>query len=169
MEFAPKVHVVTVRPRFIWGLGDTVVMRHLVEQATSALGFAWIGGAEYLTSTANISNVIHGMVLASESGTSGAAYFISDGEDLTVKEMFTQLFSTQGVDASNFMYLPYPIARFIAWTGLVPDVSAQTMALMAQQVTVRCTRAHADLNYSPIVTVQQGMDELRVAFDAASQ
>lgn len=160
-EYSDKVHVVTVRPRFIWGVGDTVVMAHLCKQARSALGFAWIGGAEYMTSTANISNVIHGMLLASEKGESGAAYFIKDSEDLSVKDMFSQLFATQGIDASTFFNLPFPVAKVLAWTGLIPDVSAQTMALMAQQVTVRCPRAETDLGYTPIVSVKEGMNELR--------
>ena len=116
-----------------------------------------------MTSTANISNVIHGMLLASEKGRSGMSYYLCDGEDLTVKDMFSQLFATQGIDASAFMCLPFALARFVAWTRLVHDVSAQTMALMGQQVTVRCTQAQADLGYTPIVSLKEGMEELQNA------
>jgi nucleoside-diphosphate-sugar epimerase len=164
-SFASQIHVVTVRPRFIWGAGDTVVMKHLVEQAKSLTGFAWIGGAEFMTSTANISNVIHGILLASEKGVSGHSYFLTDEEDLTLKEMFTKLFSTQRIDSSSFPSLPILLAKALAWTGLIPDVNATSMALLAQQVTVKCPKAKEDLGYSPIVSMDQGMEELRVGFD----
>lgn len=168
-EFATELHVVTVRPRFIWGLGDTVVMTHLVEQAQSLMGFAWIGGAEFMTSTANISNVVHGIVLASERGVSGHSYFLTDEEELTLKEMFTKLYSTQRIDATSFPSLPIFLAQALAWTGLISDLSATSMALLAQHVTVKCPLAKKDLGYSPIVSMAQGMDELREDYEQSKQ
>src|SRR3712207_8367164 len=40
---APGIEVVVVRPRFVWGRGDTTLLPVLVEQVRAG-GFAWVGG-----------------------------------------------------------------------------------------------------------------------------
>ena len=42
-----------VRPRFIWGRGDTSVFPKIAE-AVKAGKFRWIGGGRYLTSTCHV-------------------------------------------------------------------------------------------------------------------
>lgn len=162
-EYSNACGIVIVRPRLIWGIGDTVVLPKMVKQATSLLGFPWIGGAECPTSIANISNMIHGTILAGQFGTSGQAYFITDDEDRTYKEFFTHQLESQGIDCSGFFSLPLFAARLLAWTQLFPDLSPATLALLGQQVTVKCTRAKKELGYAPIVSFAEGMEELRLA------
>jgi nucleoside-diphosphate-sugar epimerase len=165
-EYFPKLDIVIIRPRFIWGYGDTVVLKALIEATKSSFGFSWLGGAECKTSTANISNVVHSMLIASYRGRPGNSYFITDCEDLTFKEMFSRLFETQSIDATQFGNTPMPLARLVAWTGLVPALNATTLALMGQEVTVNCEKARAELEYAPIINISDGMSELREAFAA---
>jgi nucleoside-diphosphate-sugar epimerase len=166
LEYSSACDVVIVRPRLIWGIGDSVVLPKMVEQAKSILGFPWISGAEFLTSTANISNVIHGMLLASEHGRSGEAYFITDDEDRTVKEFFTLLLESQGIDCSWFFAMPLIGARFLAWSCLFPDLSPATLALLGQEITVSCTKAKRELGFAPIVSLAEGMEEIKLPSSA---
>jgi nucleoside-diphosphate-sugar epimerase len=57
------LEAVIVRPRFIWGKGDTVLLPRLVKMVAEGK-FAWIGGGRFLSSTAHVRNVCHGLILA---------------------------------------------------------------------------------------------------------
>src|SRR4051794_29567219 len=65
---------VVLRPRFVWGPGDTTLlptMKSMVEAGK----FAWVGGGHNKTNTSHIDNVVEGLVLAAGRGRSGEAYF----------------------------------------------------------------------------------------------
>ncbi len=48
-----ELETVAIRPRFIWGKGDTSVLPELVEAVRKGR-FAWIDGGHYLTSTCHV-------------------------------------------------------------------------------------------------------------------
>src|SRR4029079_7651229 len=52
-----------VRPRFVWGKGDTTLLPSMVEMVRAGR-FAWIGGGHHLTSTTHADNAVEGLVLA---------------------------------------------------------------------------------------------------------
>src|SRR4051812_7262702 len=62
---------VVVRPRFVWGPGDTTVLPSLVAAVESGQ-FRWIGGGRHRTSTTHVDNAVEGMWLAAERGGAGA-------------------------------------------------------------------------------------------------
>src|SRR6185312_15334837 len=47
---------VVVRPRFVWGVGDTTLLPAMVEM-TKAGRFAWVNGGRHRTSTTHVDNV----------------------------------------------------------------------------------------------------------------
>ena len=58
---------VALRPRFVWGKGDTTLLPEMV--ATVEAGkFAWVGGGRNVTDTAHVDNVVEGLVLAAAQG-----------------------------------------------------------------------------------------------------
>jgi nucleoside-diphosphate-sugar epimerase len=61
---------VVVRPRFVWGRGDTTLLPTMVELARSGR-FARIGGGRHRTSTTHVDNAVEGLVLGASSGTPG--------------------------------------------------------------------------------------------------
>lgn len=75
------METLVVRPRFVWGPGDTTLLPAIVELIRAGK-FAWVGGGGHLTSTAHVDNVVEGLVLAAEKGRGGEAYFITDGDPL---------------------------------------------------------------------------------------
>src|ERR1700680_4041588 len=48
---------VVVRPRFVWGVGDTTLLPVMVEMVRGGR-FAWIGGGRHRTSTTHVENVV---------------------------------------------------------------------------------------------------------------
>ena len=50
---------VVVRPRFVWGAGDTTVLPTIVELVRSGR-FSWIGGGMHRTSITHIDNTVAG-------------------------------------------------------------------------------------------------------------
>ncbi|MFI5037359.1 MAG: NAD-dependent epimerase/dehydratase family protein, partial [Solirubrobacterales bacterium] len=87
---------VVVRPRFVWGRGDTTLLPVMVEMARSGR-FAWIGGGHHRTSTTHVDNTIEGLVLGATRGRPGNVYFVTDGEPVVFREFVSDLLATQGV------------------------------------------------------------------------
>ena len=56
---------VVLRPRFVWGAGDTNLLPAILQLIESGR-FAWIGGGRQLTDTTHVDNTVHGIRLAAE-------------------------------------------------------------------------------------------------------
>jgi nucleoside-diphosphate-sugar epimerase len=160
---------VVVRPRFVWGPGDTTLLPAIVE-TVKAGRFAWIGGGRHLTSTAYIDNVVEGLVLGGERGRPGEAYFVTDGEPVEFRELITRMLETQGVEAPS-RGLPLPLARAMAagsemaWRVLHrdgdPPLTRAAVWLSAVEITIDIAKARSELGYEPVVSVDEGLERLR--------
>src|SRR4051795_7541530 len=64
------LETVVVRPRFVWGKGDSTLLPEIVAMVKAGK-FAWIGGGGQLTATTHIDNTVEGLVLAAERGKPG--------------------------------------------------------------------------------------------------
>src|SRR5213593_692648 len=79
------LETVVVRPRLVWGVGDTTILPALVEAARSGR-LRWIAGGRHLTSTTHVDNAVHGLLLGAERGAPGGVYFVTDGEPVVFRE-----------------------------------------------------------------------------------
>jgi nucleoside-diphosphate-sugar epimerase len=173
---ADGFETVVVRPRLVWGDGDTTILPNLVK-AIEAGRFAWIGGGRHLTSTTHVDNAIEGLVLGAEKGQPGGVYFVTDGDPVVFREFITELVATQGVEAPD-RNMPRGPARIAAaateaiWTGLrlksTPPVTRLAYWLSALETTIDISHARAELGYRPLRTIPDGMDELRAAARAGT-
>jgi nucleoside-diphosphate-sugar epimerase len=155
---------VIVRPRFIWGAGDTSLIPKIVALVKRGR-FAWIGGGHHLTSTCHIDNVVEGTLLAAERGAPGAIYFLTDGPPVEFRAFLTDLLGAYGADPGN-RSIPLWLARTIAAaTGWMkhPPVTRTAVALIGQEVTVVDAKARRDLGYTSHVSRERGLAELRSA------
>ncbi len=160
---------VVVRPRLVWGLGDTTILPGL-STAVRAGRFRWIGGGRHLTSTTHVDNVVEGLVLGAERGRAGAVYFVTDGEPTLFRDFVTDLLATQGIEAPN-ADLPPAIARVLAagaeaaWRALplggTPPITRISYWLSALECTIDISLAREELGYEPVRTRGEGMAELR--------
>ena len=163
---------VVVRPRFVWGTGDATVLPTLVDAVESGR-FAFIGGGAHRTSTTHVDNAIEGMVLAADKGRPGAAYFVTDGEPIVFRDWIAKLLATRGIEAPG-RSIPRPVAAAVAAAGetawrVLPLKGAPPLTRMTYWVTgLECTlddsAARRDLGYAPVITREQGLEQLREEF-----
>ncbi len=159
---------VVVRPRLVWGVGDTTILPAIAEAVRKGR-FAWIGGGSHLTSTTHVDNVVEGLVLGATQGASGGVYFVTDGKPVQFRGFVTRLLQTQGLEVPN-RNLPAPVARGIARAGETawrflplpgqPPITRLAVWLSALETTIDISRARSELGYEPIKTIDQGMAEL---------
>lgn len=163
------LETVVLRPRFVWGAGDTTVLPELVA-AVRAGRFAWIGGGRHTTDTTHVDNTVEGLRLAAERGRPGEAYFVTDGEPVVFRDFVRQLLETQSVDAPT-RSLPYGPARALTaageslWRGLrlkgAPPLDYMSLWLSALECTIDISKARTELGYAPVRTHAEGLVELR--------
>jgi len=159
---------VVVRPRFIWGKGDTSLLGQFVD-AVKVGRFAWMNGGRYLTSTCHVDNVVEGALLAAERGSPGAIYFLTDGEPVEFREFITALLATQGVDPGTRnvpVWLAKTIAAATSWMA-VPPITKTAIAVIGHEVTVDDSKARRELGYVGKVTREAGLAEMRATGSAA--
>jgi nucleoside-diphosphate-sugar epimerase len=163
------LETVVVRPRFVWGAGDTSLLPQIIEMI-KARKFMWIGGGGQLTATTHIDNTVEGLMLGAERGEPGAAYFVTDGEPVVFREFVSELIRTQGVDPPT-RSVPLPVARAAAaasetaWKALKrsgrPPLTRFAVWVSALECTIDDSRARSELGYREVKTREQGLDEMR--------
>jgi nucleoside-diphosphate-sugar epimerase len=164
----PELATVVVRPRFIWGRGDSVLLPGLVAAMRSGAWF-WFGGGRHRTSTCHVRNVCAGLLLAAERGRGGEIYFLSDGEPQRFRDFVTRMVRTQFVEPPAReapLWFGDLLARVGEWLwqefpiGGEPPLTRTAMNLFFREVTVSDAKARSELGYRPVVTVEQGLAEL---------
>jgi nucleoside-diphosphate-sugar epimerase len=162
---------VVLRPRLVWGPGDTTIVPALKE-AVEKGRFSWIGGGKHRTSTTHVDNVVEGLVLAATRGKPGNAYFVTDGEPVVFREFITELMSTEGVEMPG-RSAPLAMAKPLAgvaegiWRVLgrtsTPPLTRLAVWLSAMECTIDISKARTELAYEPVKSIEEGMAELRAA------
>jgi nucleoside-diphosphate-sugar epimerase len=163
------LETVVVRPRLVWGPGDTTILPGVVE-AVETGRWRWIGGGRHLTSTTHVDNAVEGLVLAARSGRPGGVYFVTDGEPVEFREFFTDLLATRGIEApdraapAGLVRVAAPVLEGI-WRLLrrrrPPPVTRLVYWLSAQECTLDISRAREELGYAPVIDRERGLSELR--------
>lgn len=169
-----SLHTVVVRPRFIWGVGDTSLLPQMVA-AVRGGRFRWVSGGRYLTSTCHIDNMVEGTLLAAERGGKGEAYFLTDGAPVEFRGFISELLSTQGIDPGDAS-VPHAVAAALAasceamarlsgyrWR---PPVTRVSLKLMGEEVTVLDLKARSELGYKGAVQPEQGFRAMRDALES---
>jgi nucleoside-diphosphate-sugar epimerase len=162
------IETVVVRPRFVWGRGDTTLLPELVK-LVNAGRFRWIGGGGHLTDTTNIDNTVEGLWLAATRAPAGGVYFVTDGEPVVFREFVTSWLATQGV-APPAKTVPSAVAEAgaavseKAWRLLrrpgPPPLTRLAVWVSSKECTLEITRARRELGYEPVVTREQGLAAL---------
>jgi nucleoside-diphosphate-sugar epimerase len=161
---------VVVRPRFVWGVGDTTLLPVLVAMVRSGR-FAWIGGGLHRTSITHVENTVEGLVLGATRGRPGNAYFVTDGEPVVFREFVSELLATQGVTAPT-RSIPAWAASALATAGEAawrrlplpgrPPLTRFAYWVSSQECTIRIDKAREQLGYAPVESRADGLAELRL-------
>lgn len=164
-----RLATVVVRPRFVWGRDDSTLLPRFAEAARHGQ-LVWFSGGRYRTSTTHVANVAAGLIAAAERGRAGEIYFVTDGEPVVFREFISAMLATQDV-APPTRSVPLAAVRLAAagmgaWATLrrsaaEPLLSRGALELVAQEMTVSDAKARRELGYRPVVTVEEGLRELR--------
>jgi nucleoside-diphosphate-sugar epimerase len=168
----PKENFTTIvlRPRFIWGPGDTTILPSVLEMSAAGK-WTWIDGGLAMTSTTYIENLVDAILLAREGGKPGEAYFILDDGTRSMKEIIGGMAAANGVTLSD-RTTPGWLVRGIGATlefvwrtfGIKskPAITAHEAMVMSRHCTLKGEKAKRELAYRPSFTVAQGLSAMQV-------
>lgn len=170
----PELATVALRPRLIWGPGDTQILPRLVERARSGR-VRLVGGGGNLVDTTYLDNAAQAHVDALEHLHAGAAcagkpYFISNGEPWPLRKVLNALL--RAADAPEIRKsIPYGAAYAIGavcealWTLLPLRDDPPLTRFLAEQLSTphwySMAPATRDFGYVPRVSMDEGMERLR--------
>jgi hypothetical protein len=159
---------IVVRPRMIWGEGDKTILP-VVSEMAAAGKFAWIDGGRAMTSTTHIDNLVAALDLALTQGRPGETYFVVDGPPLPIRDFLSAYLRTAGVElgeksvpgwlARTLANVVEPLFR-LANSSAPPPITRFTAHIMSRDCTINDAKARAELQYSPIISVEEGLARL---------
>jgi nucleoside-diphosphate-sugar epimerase len=162
---------VVVRPRFVWGRGDTTLLPRMAALARRGR-LRWIGGGSHHTSTTHVDNAVHGLMLAARRGPGGGVWFVTDGSPVVFREFVAELLRTQGVEPPE-EELPVSVARAGVAIGEAlyrrlplkgaPPLTRFGLWWMTLECTLSDRRAREELGYVPVTSRARGLAELRAS------
>ncbi len=170
---------VALRPRLIWGPGDTQLLPRLVERARAGR-LRLVGDGNNRMDTTYIDNAVDAHLAALDAlrvgaACAGRAYFISNGEPTTAREIVNGLLRAAGAPEVNAT-LPYPLAYGIgavmevAWHVLPLGGEPPMTRFLAEQLSTPhwydISAAARDFGYKPQVSIAEGLRRTAAAWAA---
>jgi nucleoside-diphosphate-sugar epimerase len=171
---------VALRPRLIWGPGDNQLLPRLVERAKAGR-LRFVGDGNNVIDTTYIDNAAQAHFdafehLAPGAACAGRAYFISNGEPKTVREVVNGLLRAAGAPEVD-KTLPFGAAYAIgaaceaAWTLLPLRGEPPMTRFLAEQLSTThwydMAPAQRDFGYRPRVSFHDGLTQLKRSFGNA--
>ncbi len=177
---APDFAVVAVRPHLVWGPGDTQLVGRIVERARAGRLPLLDSGAA-LIDTLYVDNAATAMVAALEhatdDGVHGNAYVVTNGEPRPVADLLAGICTASGVRPPQW-HVPAAVARIAGsvveavWRVRPGEDEPPMTRFLAEQLSTAHwfdqRRTRQDLRWTPSVSIDQGLERLRVAAQASS-
>lgn len=161
---APNFETIALRPRFIWGPGDTTLLP-LIEHMAKTGQWSWVGGGANRTSTTHIFSLVHSIELALTQGRGGEAYFILDDGVRTMKEMISGMAAARGINLPD-RSLPVWLADGVGsacefmWRAFSlkgePPLTRFSAMIMSRDAVLKDDKARAEMGYRPVISVEDG-------------
>lgn len=162
---------IILRPRFIWGPGDTTLMP-VIEHMAKTGQWQWIDHGAAKTSTTHIVNLVHAIELSLTKGRGGEAYFILDDGVRTLKDIISGLAAARGVVLPE-KNMPAWIADSVAaiaegaWRTFnlkgQPPVTRFAAMIMSRDSVLIDAKARREMGYAPVISVEDGLKQLSEA------
>lgn len=166
----PAFQTIILRPRFIWGPGDTTLLPTIRHMAKTGQ-WMWIDNGRAQTSTTHIANLVHAIELALSHGGGGQAYFILDDGVRSMKEMIGAIAATQNIalpDRSAPAWMADAIGATceVLWSTLPlkgePPLTRFSAMIMSRDSVLKDDKARAEMGYRPVISVDDGLRALQL-------
>jgi len=165
---APGFETIILRPRFIWGPGDTTLLP-LIEHMAKTGGWMWVNHGRAQTSTTHIANLVHAIELAATQGKGGEAYFILDDGVRSMHEIISGMAAARGVrlpersissGAADFVGAACELAwRTFSLKG-EPPLTRFSAMIMSRDSVLNDAKARREMGYAPVISVAEGLRQL---------
>ncbi|GAA5066720.1 2-alkyl-3-oxoalkanoate reductase [Lysobacter panacisoli] len=167
---------VALRPRLIWGVGDNQLLPRLVERAKAGR-LRFVGDGNNRIDTTYVENAAQAHFdafehLAPGAACAGRAYFISNGEPRTVREIVNGLLEAAGAPQVT-KTIPFGVAYAAGvvceglWHALPLKGEPPMTRFLAEQLSTThwydMTPARNDFGYMPKVSIHEGLTRLKAA------
>jgi nucleoside-diphosphate-sugar epimerase len=161
-----KLQTVILRPRGIFGIGDTSIVPRLIK-ANNTIGLPLTNNGQNQVDMTCVENVAHAIRLAVESKkANGHVYNITNGEPRTFKDITGTLFKEINQKPRYKRLSPnslYVVATVLEHTYRLlhipnePPVTRYTVCTLGYSQTLDISSARKDLGYAPIIGLNTGL------------
>jgi nucleoside-diphosphate-sugar epimerase len=166
--FANGLPTITIRPRALFGPGDTVIFPRLIPRLQSGR-LPILGDGENFVDLTYIENVVDALLLCARSpeNTLGKKYNISNGEPVKIWKLVRRI-----CDELNLPYpkrkISYQTANAVASaleliytfipTSPEPPLTRISVSMLANNTTLDISAAKNELGYGPRVSINEGFE-----------
>jgi nucleoside-diphosphate-sugar epimerase len=172
-----KLATVALRPHLIWGPGDHHLIPRIIARARAG-ALRRIGTRDNLVDSVYIDNAADAHLLAADrlapgSPIAGKVYFITNGEPLPLWDLINRILACADLPPVTRTISP-TLAYAAGWTlemlyGALhrKDEPRMTRFLAKELSTAHwfnITAARRDLDYAPLVSIEEGLRRLRASF-----
>ncbi|MCC6260440.1 MAG: NAD-dependent epimerase/dehydratase family protein [Anaerolineales bacterium] len=167
--FANGLAAITIRPRALFGPGDTVIFPRLIPRLRTG-SLPIVGDGENIVDLTYIENVVDALMLCAEAPTNtlGKKYNISNGEPIQIWKLINHI-----CDELN---LPHPKRKISFQTAKLaatllegiyaliptnpePPLTRLSVSMLANNTTLDISAAKNDLGYQPKISVAEGFEK----------
>lgn len=156
---------VILRPKAIFGPGDTALLPRLIDVARTGR-LPQIGDGRNLVDLTYIENVVHALVLALDAPAAvGRTYHVTNDEHVALWQVVNTVLQRLNLP-TKLRRVPLRAALLAAsvlearaaWTGREPLLTRYTAAILARTQTYNIAAARHDLGYVPQISVADGIE-----------
>lgn len=174
---------VALRPHLIWGPGDPHLVPRVIERAEAGK-LKLVGRTDKLVDTIYIDNAVYAHLLAAVKLTesaptcAGKAYFLSNEQPILMAEMLNKILACKGLKPVTKRVpapLAYAVGTLLEWLylGFKKDSEPLMTRFVARQLSTShyfdISAAKKDLQYRPLVNIEQGMAKLQASLCSKDQ
>lgn len=166
---AEGLPVVTIRPRALFGPGDTTILPRLI-RANARGALPLFGPEGPWVDVTYVDNVVDALLLCESAPDHvlGKKYNITNGETVRMRHLLEKLFAALEVPA-HFRPMRYPVAYGLAGAmeaaslafmgGREPLLTRYSVNVLARSQTLDISAARRDLGYTPRTSLDEGLAE----------
>jgi nucleoside-diphosphate-sugar epimerase len=162
---ASGLETVILRPKAIFGPGDQALLPRLIAAARQQR-LPQIGDGRNLVDLTYVENVVHALLLASESpAAAGKTYTITNNEHVPLWEVIRLVLKRLNL-STHLRQVPLSVALAAAsllemraaLTGKEPLLTRYSATILARTQTYDISAARRDLSYSPPVSIAEAIE-----------
>lgn len=165
LAFSEGLPAITLRPRAIFGPHDKTLFPRVLKACQEG-GIPSFRKKSPIVDITYVDNVAHAIWLAINASSSclGQKYNITNGEPASLESVLDFLFAELSISLKT-RRIPYPLAYSVAWlselkgrlTGKEPSLTRYGVGVMAYSQTLSIEKAIQELNYQPIIYINEGI------------